>query len=135
MKKTLLLVLAFVAIFASLGFGQTVLNKSNPTVAWDATPVANLPATATVSYDYGYKLSPATVPSIIGNVTGLNVTYALTTYGTYAFCVRSVLKDSGTTVSTSSWACSDVAANCLGGVTFVDSFWPIMPIPGNLTGN
>lgn len=138
MKKTTLFCLAacFLTMsFCASVFAGTTLNKPNPTVGWDAVTVANLPSGTTIGYAYGYKLSPSTTVTPAGTTSSLSATYALTTYGSYVFCVQSVLTSSGSVVASSEWGCSDVAANCQGGATFVDTFWPVMPIPGNLRGN
>lgn len=139
MKKTtsiacrLVMLALLLAVLASNASAQTVINSPTPKIGWDALSVPNLPATSEISYDYGYKLTPATVPTVMGNVTGTTATYSLSIYGTYALCVRGVLKDSGMVKVTSGWACSDVTANCQGGQTFVASFWPTLQVPGNLT--
>ena len=105
---------------------QTVLNTASVKMGWDVY-ASSAPA---VNYDYAYKLSPQTIPSApLGTVTMNTATIPVPPYGTYAFCVRTNILDAvgGNVKATSPWSCSDTAASCQGGVTFVDSFWPVPP--------
>jgi hypothetical protein len=132
--KKIFTIIAVICLSLITAGAATAVTYKQPTitVAWDAASIANLPTTATISYDYGSKLSPATVPTVIGNVATTSATFNFTTYGTYAMCARTVLKDSGVVQDTSPWACSDVTANVKGGVVFVNSFWPTLPTLSNL---